>query len=354
MPLPELAIIIPTLNEAENLPLLLEDLARQTGVVCEVIVSDGGSVDETCDLAEGFFTASRLTGRVLDAPRGRGRQLNAGAVEATAPWVLFLHADSRLPDAGQLRAALDLLHKTREESADDALAGRFILRFDGDLATWGYGLSFYETKARLGRPGCIHGDQGMLMTRSFFQRIGPFREDLQVMEDTSLAEVIRVEGRWLLLPGEIVTSTRRFTLEGLKARQTLNALLMNFHAIGWPDFIAQSPAVYQQQDRARPLQLQPFFRLINQLLTRLPYRERLAVWTATGGYVRSQVWQLGLALDCRKARPEGSQAGFWLTFCDRWIDPLTDHSTGRGLTAILVWLWFQWQLLSGWRPFAEE
>ena len=349
MPVPTLAIIIPTLNEAKDLPLLLGDLARQDGIDCEVIVSDGGSGDATGDLARSFFADGRLSGKVVDGPRGRGRQLNRGARQSSAPWLLFLHADCRLPDAGQLRNALETMQAASSHTSGDAIAGRFALRFDVDPVERGYAYMFYEAKARLGRPGCIHGDQGLLLGRSFFERIGPFREDLPVMEDTALAEEIRAEGRWLLLPGEIVTSARRFAVEGLRTRQTLNALLMNFHAIGWPDFICLAPDVYRQQDRAKPLQLAPFLRLITGLLRQLPWRRRLAIWRATGGYVRSQAWQLGLALDCRRAWSKGADAATlenrWLDFFDQRVDPLTDHAVGRELTALLVWGWFHWQKL---------
>jgi len=189
----------------------------------------------------------------------------------------------------------------------------------------------------------------MLLNRTFFNRVGPFREDLPVMEDTSLAEKIRETGEWLLLPGELITSARRFRSEGFRARQTLNALMMNFLMIGWPEFIARAPAIYRQQDQTLPLQLQPFFRLINELLKEMPRSRRRSIWVATGAYVRSQAWQLGLAMDCRKASLRGERSltrpgGVWLNFFDRWFDPMTNHAFGRGMTALLVWVWFQWQL----------
>jgi hypothetical protein len=69
---------------------------------------------------------------------------------------------------------------------------------------------------------------------------------------------------------------------------------------------------------------------------------------ATGKYVRSQAWQIGLAMDCRKAYHRGCRAvpehRCWLNFFDRWVDPLTDHGLGRAVTALLVMGWFCWQL----------
>ena len=345
---PDLSIIIPTLNEAENLPLLLGDLELQSGLSFEVIVTDGGSVDGTGLLADGFFSADHLTGTCLVGSSGRGRQLNAGVSAAKSDWLLFLHADSRLGENRQLQKALEFIQTHQRLASSDSSAGRFTLRFNSPGSEDNFGLFYYETKASLGRPGCTHGDQGMLLTKEFFFRVGPFRQDLPVMEDTSLAEKIRTTGQWLLLPGEIVTSARRFQIEGTKARQTLNALMMNFLAIGWLEFFAKAPGIYRQQDRTQPLQLLPFFRLIRELFDEMPLSERWGIYLATGGYVRGQAWQIGLALDCRKTYRKGiesdHQSGYWLNWFERWFDPLTNHCIGRTLTALFVRAWFVWQL----------
>ncbi len=347
---PQLSIIIPTLNEADHLPVLFADLAAQREVSLEVIVSDGGSEDATGIVATNGLTDGRLSGQVLSGERGRGRQLNLGVQAASSEWLLFLHADSRLADPDQLHHALQHLLEKQQQSNTNVLAGRFALRFSTPLENNSKALFFYETKARLGRPGCIHGDQGFLMSRSFFEQVGPFREDLPVMEDTLLAEKIRSYGQWCLLPGEILTSSRRFESEGIVARQTLNALMMNFLAIGWTGFFARAPDLYRQQDRAQPLQLRPFFRLIDQLLRQMSFEQRFVIWRETGSYVRSQAWQLGLVLDCRKHQPhrflegEDPVKGRWLNWFDRWFDPLTDNFVGRSLTALLVRIWFSWKL----------
>ena len=69
---------------------------------------------------------------------------------------------------------------------------------------------------------------------------------------------------------------------------------------------------------------------------------------ATGGYVRSQAWQIGFALDCRKAFRDGVDSkpltGRWLQWFERWFEPLTNHYVGRVLTALFVRIWFAWQL----------
>ncbi|MEJ2470350.1 MAG: TIGR04283 family arsenosugar biosynthesis glycosyltransferase [Desulfuromonadales bacterium] len=341
---PALSVIVPTLNEAVALPALLADLAGQQEVTLEVIVVDGGSADGTVKIAEDHFHQGSVTGCCLRTAPGRGRQLNAGAQRARGDRLLFLHADSRLTDDLQLSRALEALNARCEACQSDALAGRFALRFDIPAGDYSLGLFFCESKARLGRPGSIHGDQGLLLSKTFFQAVGPFREDLPVMEDTCFAEQVRRQGEWLLLPGEIITSARRFQVEGFKARQTLNALLMNFLAIGWDDFFARAPAVYRQQDRTRPLQLGPFFDLVAQLLARLPAREQNSLWRATGRYVCRQVWQLGLLLDCRRAWRQGQRTPpptlRWLPRCVQVAVPLIDHPAGHRLCALGVRIWF--------------
>ena len=204
---------------------------------------------------------------------------------------------------------------------------------------------FCEAKARFGGSGCIHGDQGFLMSRRFFEEVGPYREDLPVMEDTLLAERVRREGRWMLLPIELKTSARRFQTEGFAERQILNALLMNFLAVGWDDFLRSAPALYRQQTQTAGLRLLPFWREISRMLKDLPLRRRLGIWYATGRYVRSQAWQLIFYREVRRCFLAGVSvsrvdAGGVRRF-RKWFDPLTCNPAIHGLTALLTWAWFK-------------
>lgn len=339
--IPELSIIIPTLNEAEALPELLADLADQQDADFEVIVSDGASTDGTRDVATVALARHGLPGQVLTGAAGRGRQLNRGAALARGEWLLFLHADSRIPDPRALADGLSVLRET----AVRRLAGHFILQFDLPEADRTFGYYFCEAKARSGLPGTIHGDQGLLLSAGFFRELGGYREDLPVLEDTLLAEAVRGNGAWRLLPARIVTSPRRFQSEGFCCRQTLNALLMNFAAIGWDAPLRRAPDIYRAQRWAQPLVLAPFLRMIDCCLAELPVRERVRIWYRTGGYVRANAWQLSLLRAARRPFAAGlPPSAVPLTPVLRFrrrFDALTDHPPGRLAAALLTWLWFR-------------
>ena len=338
----ELSIVVPVYNESETLPALLASLAAQRQVRFELLVCDGGSGDGTPDVLRGAEVSFPC--RLIVSDKGRGRQLNAGAGAARASLLLFLHADSAFPDPLAFRKGLNAL-----AASGCDVAGHFALRFAGEDGALAAGYYFYECKACLHRPGCTHGDQGVLIDRHLFETVGPFDEDLGFLEDTRLADRIHAQGSWLLLPAEIVTSPRRLQAEGLYPRQLLNALIMNFAAIGWMEILAQLPALYRSQDRASYLRLLPFFQEIRRRLKPLPLLRRWRLWYLTGRYVRQNAWQLAFALDVRARRRRGLAAGCEpaprLARFDRWWDRLTDHPPGRAAAALLVWLWFHGYLL---------
>ncbi len=345
VPPPELSIIIPVLNERAALAPCWENLRAQQGIDFEVLFVDGGSSDGTSEWLQSLALTDPDRARFCRGTRGRGRQLNLGVRAATGPWLLFLHVDSRLTHPDQLAKALATLRQACIEADHTRLAGHFPLRFSEPKTESALGYFYCETKARLDRPGCTHGDQGFLLSREFFQEVGPFEEHWPVLEDTRLAERIRQEGRWLLLPGDLLTSPRRFEVEGLRQRQTLNALIMNFAALEWMPFFEQLPGLYRSQDRTRRLLLTPFFNGLQELLDRSPRRQRWSLWYRTGSYVRSQGWQLALALDVRRQFRQGLPVGegefFWLRQWDKAFNPLTDHPPARALTALLVWCWYR-------------
>lgn len=347
--IPELSLIVPTLNEARGLERLFATLSAQREVRFELVMADGGSTDGTVARARELAATAPFAVTVIEVGRGRGRQMNAGAAAAAGNTLLFLHADCIFPDTLALRSALAAFSGAAAAGGSDRIAGHFRLRFDRSDPAPSLPYYFYEWKARLHRPGCTHGDQGLLLARRFFHEVGTFDETYPILEDVRLAERIARRGTWLLLPAEIVTSARRFETEGVRERQTLNALLMNFAAMGWDPFLAELPRLYRSQDRSGRLQLGPVLRLIAGLLRPLPRRERLRLWRETGCYVRANAWQIPLFLDVRhhfrQGTPVGDGATPRLRLHDRFFDRLTDNEAGQWATALLVWLWFRLSLL---------
>lgn len=332
----ELSIVVPILNEREQLPELLADLQRQQQVDFELLIVDGGSTDGGPE----WLRQPEHGISLLRSAAGRGRQMNLGARQAAAAWLLFLHVDSRFADPLALRQALDSIQQVGSRK----VAGHFALRFRRSDNTPSAGYYYYEWKARLGRPETIHGDQGFLLGRDFFQQLDGFREDMQVMEDTDFAERLRAVGQWQLFPVEISTSARRFETEGLWQRQLLGALIMCFRDIGWEQFFAAAPGVYRQQAETDELRVRPFFQLISSLFARMGPKAAWRIWRQSGAYVRRHAWQLAFALDARRAFRRGVPVGQGRMTVTGIFEPiydlLTDNHIGRFAATILLRLWF--------------
>lgn len=344
---PELSIIIPILNDEEQLSCLLTDLLRQEDVAFEVIIADGGSSDQPQKVVSEY---ARFCGYPISCQvgeKGRGRQLNDGIARARASWMLLLHVDSRFDDPRALRRALDMM----KDFGTDLVAGRFPLRFRRQDKVPHAGYYFYEWKSRLDRPECIHGDQGFLLRRETFQRVGHFRENMPVMEDTDFAERLRRIGRWVLLPVEVSTSARRFETEGLWQRQLLNALIMCFRDVGWHEFFGDASTIYRQQDAGTLLRVRPFFQQVKRSMKRKSFAERVKLWYACGGYVQRHAWQLAYALDVRRSFRQGLPVGDgrlrWVRLFEPLYNAATGHPPGRLAATVLLWLWFYatWMLL---------
>lgn len=188
-----ISIIIPTLNEAAKLPELLTRLS-DTNETYEVIVSDGGSDDDTVDLA---MTSGA---RCEIGPRGRGQQLARGAEIAHGDILLFLHADTELPPnaLSQIRDAL---------KSPDVTGGKFELRFEGgtDFATWLNG--YYEW---LRSNGFYYGDSAIFVRRTVYDALGGIRS-ISLMEDYDFVRRMERAGSTVCLDGPgAITSSRRF------------------------------------------------------------------------------------------------------------------------------------------------
>jgi rSAM/selenodomain-associated transferase 2 len=187
-----ISIIIPTLNEKTTICAAALSLAGLSGEF-EVIVVDGGSDDGTAEIAAACGLA------VIEAPRGRGLQMNAGAVQAKAGVLLFLHADTRLPD--------NALAMIQTSLADERVCGgNFRLAFDGGTFSAQL-LTILYPLLRLG--GMCYGDSGFFVRRKIFEELGGFR-DYPIFEDCDLYRRLKKKGKFKRLPAIATTSSRRF------------------------------------------------------------------------------------------------------------------------------------------------
>ncbi len=341
---PDLSIIVPTYNESATLPILLDSLAKQIGVDFELIIADAGSSDETTNIVHSFANNATFQVTLVESSLGRGQQLNAGVAKAVGGSLLFLHADSSFCDRYALADGLYYFDDVVDNRGTDMVAGHFALTFVHSKTGPRPGYAFFESKARLNRRGCIHGDQGFLVRHTFFNQIGMFDTSFPFLEDERFADAVSEIGEWVLLPSEIQTSARRFETEGLLQRQLLNALIMNASAIGWVKFLHQAPSLYQLQGEAGRLSLFPFFQQLKQLLQDMTRKERLHTWYRSGTYVRDNGWQLLFAVDVWLGRRQNeSYRGELTPVLDRyecWFDRLSDHFGGRLLAAGVLWVWF--------------
>ena len=349
---PELSLIVPVFNEERGLAPFFAELARQREVRFELILSDGGSTDESAAAAARLRQEAGFPVQVVAGAKGRARQMNLAVPVARASTLLFLHIDSSFPDPLSFRRGLDALAGALR-GGDGRVAGRFALEFAFDH-TPPLPYRFYQAKATLDRPGCTHGDQGLLIGRAFFGEISPFDERLPLMEDTFLAERIRRAGSWLLLPSRIKTSPRRFLAEGLLPRQTMNAILMNLAAIGRLELIGSLQESYRSQHAAHRLRLTPMLVALSERIAALPAEERRRFWRATGGYVRANAWQIPFFFDLLWGGVSAGKGGRFLACHDRWLARLIDNRGGDFVAATMVRIWFRLTLLGCRRRARDE
>lgn len=195
----QLSIIVPILNESEQLPDLLEHLSLWKQVGCDVILVDGGSVDQSYELAEaqGF--------KVLRSERGRALQMNAGAAEACGDCLLFLHADTRLPKhADQL-----ILRTIQQTSAD---WGRFNVRITGRSFMFKVIAWFMNHRSRLS--SIVTGDQGIFIRKQLFEKVGGFPVQ-PLMEDIEFSKRLKKIVKPAALKEKVTTSGRRWEQRGI-------------------------------------------------------------------------------------------------------------------------------------------
>ena len=193
------SIIVPMLNEAPGLPGLLARLVELARQGCEILIVDGGSDDGSVSLAE------RAGFRVLASPKGRARQMNLGAGQATGDVLLFLHADTLLPEG-----ALTSVRQTMLKTA--AVWGRFDVLIDGTHPMLRVIATLMNHRSRW--TGIATGDQAIFVTRKAFEAVGGY-PDQPLMEDIELSNRLRALARPACIPTPVRTSGRRWESRGV-------------------------------------------------------------------------------------------------------------------------------------------
>jgi rSAM/selenodomain-associated transferase 2 len=235
-----LSIIVPVLDEAENLGRLLPHLYD----LCpgaEVIVVDGGSGDHTA-----LVTSAWPPARYLTSDRGRARQMNAGARTARGDILLFLHADTLLPEG----AAAAIAHALADPAV---VGGRFDVSFANPHPAFRVIATFMNWRSRWS--GIATGDQAIFVRRDVFEALGGY-PDIPLMEDVEFCARLKRRGRNECLGSRVITSARKWEREGI-----LRTILLMW-----------------------ALRLLYFFRVDPARLHRWYYGPHAAVWIPNPGY----------------------------------------------------------------------
>ena len=199
---PELTIIIPVLNEADQIEQSLQKLQIMRNRGVEIIVVDGGSHDASVALAEPLADLVISSGEEIS--HNRARQMNIGAYYATGRIFLFLHSDTYLPEEAYklVLSAMELPH----------VWGRFDVKLTGQHFM--FRIIEMMMNLRSGLTGIATGDQGIFVTRNAFEKIKGF-PDYPLMEDVEISKRLRRLAFPVCLKDKAITSSRRWEKNGI-------------------------------------------------------------------------------------------------------------------------------------------
>ena len=210
-----ISVIIPTLNESATLADTIAKIREFSPL--EILVGDGGSVDETVAIAE-------LSGaNVVKSGKGRAKQMNTAAQKAVGDWLLFLHADTSLEPKGFLKMC-----KVMDNNG--IVGGAFSLQLDSDqtllkvisrLATW-----------RSRYLNLVYGDQAIFVRKDKFHEIGEF-PNLPICEDLEFYRLLVKSGKTVVLKEKAFTSARRWNSEGYVFTTGRNILIAVMFMLGF-------------------------------------------------------------------------------------------------------------------------
>ncbi|MBD2444215.1 TIGR04283 family arsenosugar biosynthesis glycosyltransferase [Dolichospermum circinale CS-534/05] len=210
----QISIIIPTLNEADNIQSTINSTKSSTNI--EIIIVDGGSKDET------LLIAKSLGAKIIVSPPGRANQMNMGAMVASGEILLFLHGDTRLPTNFE-----QMIRKTLAKPG--IVAGAFALQINSPH--WGLRFVEFGVKWRCNLLQMPYGDQAIFMTKNVFQKVGNFPE-IPIMEDFEMIRKLKHLGKIHLLSTPVITSPRRWLKKGILQTTILNQIIIIAYLLG--------------------------------------------------------------------------------------------------------------------------
>lgn len=212
-----LSVIIPTLNEAENLKKLLPFLIKNAPMEnFEIIISDSGSTDKTIEIA------IQNGVKVVKSPKkGRATQMNFGVQHTKGDILQFIHADTMPPKSfySDIKTAID----------NNFPAGCFIYCFDSPSIL--LRINAYFT--RLNHLWCRGGDQAIFIKRSVFNEFNGYREDFMIMEEYDLLKKLQAKYPFKIIKKEAIVSARKYEENSYLRVQIANFLVFNMYRFGY-------------------------------------------------------------------------------------------------------------------------
>jgi rSAM/selenodomain-associated transferase 2 len=211
------SIIIPTFNEADQIETTISKIrAANTKHESEIIIVDGGSADDTIAIAE------QCGATVVKSDRkGRAAQMNKGAMLAKNEILYFLHADSIPPN--------DFTAQILNAYTKGGTSGCFRLAFDYEH--WFLKANAWFTRFDVN--AIRFGDQSLFASKEAFKKAGGFREDLIMMEDQEIIHRLKKQGRFIVLPGYVTTSARKYVDNGVYRMQGIFGLIWAMYYLGY-------------------------------------------------------------------------------------------------------------------------
>jgi rSAM/selenodomain-associated transferase 2 len=219
-----ISVIIPTYNEAAIIAQTIAQTVAAARSPIEILVVDGGSVDQTIAIAEAchHHCHHHCHYQVITTATGRAAQMNAGAEVAQGDLLIFLHADTQLPDGFDqaVRTTLEREH---------VIAGAFNLEIAG--ASWGLRWVEWGVKWRSHLCQLPYGDQALFVKAKTFQQIGGF-PDLPIMEDFVWVRQVKRIGKITIVPMSVKTSARRWQKLGIWRTTAINQIIILGYFLG--------------------------------------------------------------------------------------------------------------------------